>query len=321
MLKKMSLIFVILIVFCSSPVVGSEIDHQSKRVQFLEQVDDGIVILSAAPHVKRSGDVEYEYRQNSDYFYLTGIEIPDTRVVLRPGEPKEFVLFMPERNRRQMIYEGAIPDLGEAQQMFQADTVYPASEFETKVQQWMGPATRLYHHFSGDPSVESLIDGFISNSAIDTVINAGSIIQAMRLIKSPDEIEMIRQAVSITANAHREMMRVTRPDLFEYEVEAAIEYVFKQSGSPYPGFPSIVASGPNATTLHYIESSRQMLRNELLLVDIGAEYNLYSGDLTRTVPVNGKFSKDQTALYNIVLEALNKTTDRKSTRLNSSHYS
>jgi Xaa-Pro aminopeptidase len=157
--------------------------------------------------------------------------------------------------------------------------------------------------------VEDLIDGFIAKTAIDTVIDAGSIIQAMRLVKSPDELEMIREAVSITAKAQREMMRVTRPGAYEYEVEAAIEYVFKQSGSSYPGFPSIVASGPNATTLHYIESTRQMLRNELLLVDIGAEYNLYSGDLTRTVPVNGKFHRNQAALYNIVLEALTEATE------------
>ncbi|MBD3275681.1 MAG: hypothetical protein GF372_10235, partial [Candidatus Marinimicrobia bacterium] len=180
MVKKLSLPFTLFILFCSSPLFGSEIDHRAKRVQFLEQVDDGIVILSAAPHVKRSGDVDYEYRQNSDYFYLTGIEIPDTRVVFRPGQPEEFVLFLPERNRRQIIYEGAIPDLGEAQQMFQADTVYPASEFEKKVQQWMSPATRLYHHYSGDHTVANLIDGFIAKTSIDTVINAGSIIQTMR---------------------------------------------------------------------------------------------------------------------------------------------
>ncbi len=307
-MKKLFSFFLFAIISLPDISTGEQLDHAAKRQQFLNQIDGGIVVMSAAPAARRSGDVNYEYRQHSDYYYLTGIQIPETKIVIRPGKSPEYIIFMPERTVRQQIYEGAIPDLEEARALFHADSVLAADQFETTLSNWLNQTSKLYLHTGDNPEFEQMVEEMAGFSRVDTLIDAGSIIQQMRLVKSPDEIEILRKAIAITGDAQKEMMRVTKPGLFEYQVEAAIEFVFKQSGSSYTGFPSIVASGPNATTLHYIESTRQISAGDLLLVDIGAEYESYSGDITRTVPANGQFTKDQAAIYNIVLDALEQTT-------------
>lgn len=298
--------------------------------------DDTALILWSAPKRVYSTDTDYEYRQESNLLHLTGIDDEGAILVLVPGAvgPKEF-LFVPARDPFQELWNGPIASPDEVTARSGIQHVFPQQgneAFEGFFRAFMtasasataslsetagaiaapgsGPYTLgLLHDPARPPAdLESQAQQAWARRAVEArpgleLKGVSDVLERLRRVKTPYEQRVMRRAVEIAAEAHVEGMKATRPGRWEYEVEAAIEHWFLKSGAMSWGYPSIVGSGPNATVLHYLKSSRQMTDGDLLLVDAGANFQGLTGDITRTWPVSGRFTADQRILYDIVLEA------------------
>ncbi|MCH8300399.1 MAG: aminopeptidase P N-terminal domain-containing protein [Candidatus Marinimicrobia bacterium] len=279
-----------------------------KREQFMERIgDDAVAIIVAHPEYTRNDDVGHDYRQDSDFFYLTGFEEPQSIAVLRPGEEKDkFILFVRKRDKLRETWDGHRFGVKGAMEVFGADTAYAIDEFDGMLKTILSGAKTVYHNFGADEELsETILEGvtpFAGRSDL-SMKNARFELGEMRKIKSDWELKSLRKAIDITSEAHVEAMKSTQPGMGEYEIEAVIEYTYRKHGVQRPGFPSIVGAGANTTTLHYQTNEMKMNKGDLLLVDIGAEWGYYTADVTRTYPVNGKFSKEQAAIYQIVYDA------------------
>jgi len=287
----------------ANPSAQSPDIYAAHRDSLLAKIQHGVVLLAAAPQAIRNGDVEYKYRQNSDFYYLTGFSNPGAYLVLRPDTAPHYILFVRSRNPTREIYTGSRPGISGAMTKFGADTAYTVEKLHQELPRLIGDSGTFYLPLNQRNAIQEQYDSILENSAIqpDTLVNVSNILHRMRLVKSDHEIHLIQKAIDITNDAQQEMMRVTAPDKYEYQISAAIKYVFTNEGATAPSFPSIVASGKNATTLHYFENNAKLQNTELLLVDIGTEYQMYAADITRTIPVSGKFSPEQKALYQAVL--------------------
>lgn len=279
-----------------------------KRQQFMDKIgNDAVAIISAHAVYTRNNDIEHEYRQDSNMFYLTGFEEPRSIAVLRPGsENHKYVLFVQKRNKRKETYNGLRYGTKGAIDIFGADTAYTIDNFEKMLPKLIKDAKTIYHNFGADEEITEEITKSFGEARTTTdreLKNANYLLGEMRKIKSDWEIKSLRKTVDITVEAHREAMKSAEPGMGEYEIEAVIEYIFKKNGVQRNGFPSIVAAGANSTTLHYQNIRNKMNNGDIFLVDIGAEWGYYSADVTRTYPVNGKFTKEQAAVYNIVYSA------------------
>jgi Xaa-Pro aminopeptidase len=258
-------------------------------------------------------DVEYNYRQDSDFYYLTGFNEASSVAVFAPHHTEhKFILFVQPKDREKEVWSGYRCGVDAAKEIYQADAVYPIAELDEKLPQYIEKADRIYYHLGRDRAFndkvlrhwQSLMRTYAKRGtgpiAIeDTIPIMGSI----RLVKSQSELELMRKATSIAVEAHNYAMEYTQPGRYEYEIQAEIEYIFRKRGALGPAYPTIVASGVNACVLHYIENTRQMQDQELLLIDAGCTYNYYNSDITRTFPVGGKFTVEQKILYELVLEA------------------
>ena len=320
--------------FASDPELKADLIHRRESV--MQQMDYlGMLILFSGERRPYSGDVAYEFRQENNLFYLTGIRQPDTTLVLMPqNSSRREILFLSDRNPQRELWDGKMLSPEEAIDISGIQTVWSASEFDSFLDSML--YRRPYKSHNSLPSSEYR-DFFadLQEGAADIFLlmepkpgltgevmeefqfanrlrerftgiqikDASQIFRQLRVIKSPYEIKQLREAIDITIEAQVQAMKNLHPGLWEYEVEALIEYVFKKRNSFDWAFPSIVASGPNATTLHYQRSQRQTQEGELLLMDIGAEYNYYAADITRTIPVNGKFTSEQATIYQLVLNA------------------
>ena len=279
-----------------------------KRKQFMEKIgEDAVAIIVANPEYTRNNDVDHDYRQDSNMFYLTGFEEPQSIAVLRPGAEKhKFTLFVRKKDTLRERWNGNRFGVKGAMGLFDADTGYTIDKFEGMLSSILRGAKTVYHNFGTDEELsESILEGvtaFASRSDM-SVKNARFVLGEMRKIKSDWEVKSLRKAIDITSEAHREAMMSTQPGMGEYEIEAVIEYTYRKHGVQRPGFPSIVAAGANTTILHYQTNEMKMNKGDLLLVDIGAEWGYYTADVTRTYPVNGKFSKEQATIYQIVYDA------------------
>lgn len=275
-----------------------------------------IAIFAAAPVRVRNGDVEYEYRQDSDFYYLTGFEEPESICVLLPGHSKyEYVLFVRQRDREKETWTGVRAGVEGAIQSYGAEMAHPIGKLDEILPEFLQNATALYYQLNRNRELDLKILAMIDfvrqryRSGIyppSQLVDPSRILEEMRAIKSPEELTSIRKAVEISAQAHVAAMKATRPGMHEYEIQAVLEYVFRSNGSLRNGYPSIVGSGPNACILHYTSNNRMMQDGDLLLVDAGAEFDYYTGDITRTYPVNGKFTGEQRAVYEVVLNAQKK---------------
>jgi Xaa-Pro aminopeptidase len=268
--------------------------------------------------------VNYPYRQESNFFYLTGIEQPESVLVILPGNKtrKEF-LFIRPRDAVREHWEGHSLSADEAVQLSGISTVYQTKDFEPFVDALLSgkpfekenaPAANEYDTFFAALKDSKAQVATIAASSANAnrirerfssvqVRDVSQLFARARSIKSDFEQKLLIESARISAEAHREGMRVARPNVWEYQVQAAMEYVFKRDGAIGWGYPSIVASGPNATTLHYEASTRQMKDGDLLLVDAAANYKYMTTDITRTYPINGKFTEPQKDIYQIVLRA------------------
>lgn len=286
---------------------------RERRGRFAAGLGDGLAVIPAAGMQIRNDDVEHPFRQSSDFFYLTGFDEPDAVAVINPRHPDErFVLFVRPRDKEMEIWNGYRAGVEGARAEYGADAAYPISDLAEKLREYLIGRPNLLYRF-GHPSLDGMVNTALAQArqfrerdgrpVPDTISDPHAALAEMRLHKTDLEITALRRACEISADTHREAMRFARPGLYEYQVQAAIEYSFRVQGSPRVGYGSIVASGPNACILHYVENTRQMAAGDLLLIDAGAEYGYHSADITRTFPVDGTFSAPQRALYEVVLAA------------------
>ena len=283
-----------------------------RRQRFAAAIGDGLAIIPGAREIQRNADVNYEFRQASDFFFLTGFDEPDAVAVFNPADAKErFVLFVRPRDREMEIWNGRRAGTEGAIATYGADAAYTIDRLDAKLREYMIDRPAIFYRLGSgafDSRVTRLVGdlraararGFAPPVRIE---DPGPILNELRLRRSPAELARHRRACEISRDGHIEAMRYARPGLYEYQVQAALEYVFRVNGSPRNGYPSIVASGANACILHYSENTRRMEDGDLLLIDAGCEYGYHSADITRTFPVNGRFTAPQRAVYEIVLRA------------------
>ncbi|HEV3468957.1 MAG TPA: Xaa-Pro aminopeptidase [Pyrinomonadaceae bacterium] len=281
--------------------------------EFMRRMEpNSVAILPGAREVTRSNDTEYRFRQDSDFYYLTGFGEPDSIAVVAPSKEERFTLFVRPRDPEKEVWTGRRAGVEGAREQFGADAAFPVEEFQEKLTDLLNGARQLYYRLgAGQPDLDQTIVRQLSRMRAmgrkgvqppHAIVDPGVILHEMRLFKTDEEVELMQRAADIAAEAHREAMRAARPGAREYEIEALIEYIFRKSGAAAPAYGSIVGAGANATVLHYTANDAEMREGDLLLVDAGAEYQGYASDITRTFPVGGRFSEAQRDIYRLVLD-------------------
>ncbi len=272
---------------------------------------NSVAIITSAPETTRSNDTEYRYRQDSDFYYLTGFHEPEAIAVVAPNrEEGKYLLFVRPRDPERETWEGRRAGVEGAVAEYGADAAFKTEEFKEKITELINGAHSVYYRLGAHPELDGMLVKQIGMMrtrsrlyrAPDSIIDPGVVLHEMRLIKNEAEIEIMQRAADIAAEAHCEAMRQVRPGMYEYEIEALIEYVFRRHGAHAPAYTSIIGGGANATVLHYIANDAQLRDGDLLLIDAGAEYKGYASDITRTIPVNGRFTPAQREVYEAVLE-------------------
>lgn len=273
----------------------------------------GVAIVPTAPVHIRNRDVEFPYRPDSDFYYLTHFPEPEAVAVLVPGRAHgEFILFCRERDPEKEIWDGRRAGPEGAVQRYGADDAFPIDDIDDILPGLLENKEKVYYsmgrHAEFDLRLIQWVNEVRAKSrtgvhAPGEFVSLDHILHEMRLIKSAEEVRLMRRAAKISANAHRRAMRAARPGMMEYELEAELLYEFKKGGADFPAYPPIVGSGENACILHYTENNAAMADNSLVLIDAGAEVDGYAADITRTFPVNGRFSAEQRAVYEVVLAA------------------
>jgi Xaa-Pro aminopeptidase len=274
---------------------------------------DGLAILPAAGEVIRNRDVHYPFRQSSDFSYLTGFPEPDAVAVLAPGRKEgELILFCRPRDPEREQWDGARAGVEGAVADYGADQAYPLSDLETQMPGLIDGRARLYYPVGADRDFDARVLGWVNQvranarkgaSPPDTFITIESVLHEQRLRKSPAELKVMRRAAHISAEAHRHLMRVCRPGCRESELESEFLHRCATQGARWQAYQPIVGGGSNACVLHYVSNQAELRDGDLVLVDAGCELDGYASDITRTFPVNGRFSPAQRALYELVLEA------------------
>lgn len=271
-----------------------------------------VAIIPGAHEPRRSNDTHYRFRQDSDFFYLTGFEEPDSLAVIRSDKDPKYTLFVRPRDPEREIWDGRRAGVEGAKSEFGAGEAFPIADFESKLAEFLDGADVLYYRLGNDRDLDDTIIKEISRLRSlnrkpihppQTIVDPATIVHEMRVVKRPEEVEIMQAAADIAAEAHVEAMKAVRPGMKEYQVEAVIEQVFRRHGAAAPAYTSIVGAGPNATVLHYINNDGDLRDGDLLLVDAGAEYKGYASDITRTFPINGRYSPAQREIYDLVLKA------------------
>jgi Xaa-Pro aminopeptidase len=290
--------------------MNPELSDRRKRV--LDALGSAAMILPAAPLAIRNNDVEHEYRQDSDVFYLTGFDEPESVVLLRGGAEKPFTLFVRPRDPEREVWDGVRAGVDGATGGFGADQAFPVAELREKLPLLLENVERLYYRLGRDRAFDDLVLATVDRVRARAkfgvswpveIVDPAVLLHEMRLLKSKSELDLMRKAIAITQEAHVAAMGMARPGVNEYEVEAVLRQIFRKHGSERNAYGPIVGSGPNATVLHYRRNDRQLGDGELLLIDAGCEYGYYASDITRTFPVNGRFSQPQRAIYELTLQA------------------
>lgn len=288
--------------------------QRPQLAEFMKNMEqDSVAIIASAREATRSNDTQYRYRQDSDFLYLTGFDEPEAIAVIAPSHKEhKYTLFVRPRDAEREIWDGRRAGVEGAKSEYGADAAFPISEFKEKLTELINGATNLYYRIgNGHADLDETIVKRIRHlremgrrgmSAPQAIIDTGTIIHEMRLFKSEEEIEFMQRAADIASEGHIEAMRQARPGMNEYEIEALVEYVFRKNGASGPAYNSIVGSGANATVLHYINNDATLADGDLLLIDAGAEYRGYASDITRTFPVNGRFTAAQRDIYELVLK-------------------
>ena len=289
-------------------------EFKKRRKQFMQRIGKGNIALigSASVHT-RNRDVDYPFRQDSDFYYLTGFNEPDALAVFIPGrEQGEYILFCREFDEKKALWEGAHSGLEGATKHYAADDSFPIDDVDDILSGMLENKVKVFYPMGRDIRSHRDLIGLITRIRMQSRLGVVApaelasiepILHEMRLFKSPAELKLMRHAAEISAQAHVKAMQFCRAERFEYQIEADIVHHFMQSGLRAVAYPSIVDCGKNACTLHYTENKDQLKNGDLLLIDAGAECNHYAADITRTFPVSGKFTEPQAQLYQLVLDA------------------
>jgi Xaa-Pro aminopeptidase len=287
-------------------------DHAARRRRLVQVLgDDGIALIAATPERNRNNDVDYPYRANSDFRYLTGFTEPEAVAVIAPGFAEgDYLLFCRERNEAQETWIGRRAGPEGAMAWYGAERAFAIDEFEDWLPRLLDGRRRLYLTLGVYPDfehdvlrrLEKLRSQGRRGVPPSEIVSLDRVLHEMRVRKSNPEIALMREAAETSARAHVAAMRSVRSGMHEYQLAAVLHYTFESDGMTW-AYPSIVGSGDNACVLHYIENRSVMRDGDLVLIDAGAEYRGYAGDITRTFPVNGRFSDAQRALYDVVLAA------------------
>jgi len=282
-------------------------EFKLRRDELLKLIgNDSIAIAFAAKEHVRNGREFYPYRQNSDFYYLTGFSEPESIAVFIPGRMEgEFVLFNCMCDPAKELWNGSSVGQKGACFKFGADQSFSITEADVLLPQLLIGRNHLYFNVGCDRDSDLKVDFWInqSKSLVPEIINLGKVLHEMRIKKSQFELTLMRKAIEITAEGFLRAMRKCRSGIYEFELEAELLYEFMRLGGRYESFKTIVGGGVNACTLHYAKNSDKLIDGDLVLVDAGAEYKYYCSDVSRTFPVNGKFSFEQRAIYEAVLEA------------------
>lgn len=273
---------------------------------------EAILVLPAAPERIRNNDSHYPYRQDSDFWYLTGFGEPEAVLVLVPGRKHgEALLFCRERDPEREAWDGPRAGQEGAIGAFGMDDAYPIADMDEILPGLIEGRTRVYYHFGRDAEFDLKLIGWVNRVRAQIkqgaqppheFLELGHLLHDLRLYKSRDEVRLMRRAAEIAAEAHVRAMRVARPGLYEYEIEAELQHGFRRHNA-VAAYQPIVGAGANACVLHYRANSARLAPGDLLLIDAGAEYEGYASDITRTFPVDGRFSPAQRAIYDLVLQA------------------
>jgi Xaa-Pro aminopeptidase len=291
-------------------------DYAARRARLAAQMQPGAVaVLPTAPEAIRNGDTEYPYRHDSHFYYLTGYTEPESVLVLIAAQgdaPARAILFCREKHPEREIWDGYRYGPEAARTAFGFDEAYPIGELDARLPGLLSNAPALYYALAANTPLDARVKGWMEavREKSRSGVTAPSafhdllpLVDEMRLIKDAQEQAIMLRAGEISGRAHARAMRAARPGAFEYELEAELLYEFRRNGAQFPAYTPIVASGANACVLHYIANNRRIEDGDLVLIDAGCELDGYASDITRTFPVNGRFSGPQRALYELVLAA------------------
>ncbi len=293
-------------------ITAEEFKRRRRELMAL-MAPNSIAILQAAPERKRNRDVHYPYRQDSDFQYLTGFTEPESMLVLMPGrEQGEYLLFCRERDREREIWDGYRAGPEGAQQHYGVDHAFPIDDVEEILPGLLEGREKVYCALGKDAEFDHQLMEWINGIRAQArsgatppgeFVDLDHLLHELRLFKSKAELKIMRKAAKISARAHCRAMTFCKPGVYEYQLQAEIEHEFAMSGARYPAYGTIVGGGDNGCILHYVENSQPLQDGDLVLIDAGCELEHYAADITRTFPVNGRFSPEQKALYNLVLAA------------------
>jgi Xaa-Pro aminopeptidase len=285
----------------------------NRRKRVLEQLaPDAVMILAAAPEILIGRDTHLRYVVDPEVYYLTGYTEPDAAVLLDPSADQPFTLFVRPRDPERELWNGVRGGVEAAVERFGADAAFPISELSARLPKLITGANTVYARTAQRPELDGLIQqAFVNGRSLRARSgkgphiqrDPGDILDEMRLVKEEAEIALLREAARISAEAFLETIPRIRPGMNEWDVDALLEFGFRSRGASGPAFTTIAAAGGNATVLHYVDNVASLQAGELLLLDAGARYQMYCGDITRTIPVSGNYTPEQRTIYEIVLAA------------------
>lgn len=294
----------------------TQADFEERRAILAGEMGlNSIAVIATSPVAMRNRDADYKYRADSSFFYLTGFAEPEAVAVIETFATREegysFSLFCRERERDMEIWNGYRAGIDGAIEDFDADEAYAIDLLDEEILPKLQNKEKLFYRIGHDAAFDARVAIWIKEANGETrrgtsapaqLIQLDRIIDEMRLIKTPEELELMQIASDISAEAHTKAMQSVKPDMMEYALEAELNYIFGKNGC-VPSYNSIVGGGENGCILHYVENDKPLKDGDLVLIDAACEYQFYASDITRTFPVNGKFSPEQKALYNVVLDA------------------
>jgi Xaa-Pro aminopeptidase len=284
---------------------------KNRRKNVISQLNGAALLVAAHPEQIRNDDVHHPYRPDSNMYYLTGFEEPECFLLIRPGQAPETVMFVREKNVERETWDGFRFGPAGTKKEFGIDEVYTVEEFESKAVELLKGFDEVYYRLFKNPEADKHVEKVLtklkrahgrSGYGLLTIRDADTFLGEFRLKKDETDLKNQRIACQISAEAHVAAMKFTKPGVSERQVQAVLSHEFYMKGSARPGYSFIVATGANATTLHYNFNDQVCKNGELLLIDAGTEFNHYTGDITRTFPVNGKFTEPQRKVYEGVLK-------------------
>lgn len=286
--------------------------HVQRRARLAASLGNGIAIVATAPEVTRNRDAHFPYRFDSYFYHLTGFTEPDAVLVVVGGATPQSILFCREKDETREIWDGFRHGAAAARETFGFDAAYSNAELDTQLPELMGNRARLAYAVGMDAAWDARVIGWLNAVRAKTrqgitapgeILDVRGTLDEMRLFKDVHELDLMRRSAAIASDAHRRAMRTTRAGRHEFEIEAELLHTFYAAGAQAPAYQSIVAGGANACVLHYVTNRDVLKDGDLLLIDAGCELDGYASDITRTFPVNGRFSPAQKDAYEIVLAA------------------